>query len=193
MGIKKLSVASAVGPKGNTAWDGTTINIGTDPGAFNSIATYAVTSGTTTSITLSSIPSTYTHLQLRIYLQSTSAVDIGLRFNGDTGTNYSYHGMYGDGTNPLILAGSGNSKDHAYIGYGAVGSSAFNCAIVDILDYANPNKLKIVRSNHGVDYTTNGFVMLNTGSWNSGSTITSVTVYGGTYNAGTHIALYGVK
>jgi hypothetical protein len=66
-------------------------------GAYDSIATATFT-GSALSVTFSSIPSTYTHLQIRGLARTPSGNDqIDLRFNGDSGNNYSMHGLSGDG------------------------------------------------------------------------------------------------
>ena len=68
--------------------------------SFESIATVTVGSGGSSSISFSSIPSTYKHLQVRCIARSSRTQNSGygvIRFNSDTGTNYSYHSLAGDG------------------------------------------------------------------------------------------------
>ena len=63
-------------------------------GAYDSIATTTVGAGGASSITFSSIPSTYTHLQVRITAKGNRGIVIEnayLTFNGDSGTNYNAH------------------------------------------------------------------------------------------------------
>ena len=68
---------------GNTAYN---------PTSFESIATTTLGSDTS-SITMSSIPSTYASIQFRILMRNTGGggCDLNLRANSDTGNNYSYH------------------------------------------------------------------------------------------------------
>jgi hypothetical protein len=52
-------------------------------------------------VTFSSIPATYTHLQIRaiVNLMVVKILIDVLRFNGDTGANYyTYHSLYGNGS-----------------------------------------------------------------------------------------------
>ena len=75
---------------------------------FISLQTVNVGSGGVGSITFTSIPTTYTHLQIRGIVQTNRAtygIDEGyLTFNGDSGSNYAYHYMYGDGSSPTAGA-----------------------------------------------------------------------------------------
>ena len=68
---------------------------------YSSISTVTVGSGGASIITFSSIPSTYTHLQVRGIGRSTNAgsgvTQFYMQLNGDTGANYSNHILYGDG------------------------------------------------------------------------------------------------
>lgn len=164
------------------------------PGSYESIATSQV-SGTGT-LTFSSIPSTFTHLQIRgIYSGSVAERDLLLRFNSDTATNYSYHELTGSGVSALS-AGAANQSG-IYIG--KAGNTTTNTYpspfVVDILDYANTNKYKTVRSLNGCDINGQGYIILYSGNWRSTSAVSSITLYlnSGNYNSYSHFALYGVN
>jgi hypothetical protein len=173
------------------------------PSNFYSIATYTVTSGGTSSVTFSSIPSGYTHLQIRgigaITGGTTGSQDMAIFFNGTTSNNssFSQHRLYGNG--------SSASSDY-YSGYIVAGRFSFNTdanagifgsTVIDILDYTNTNKYKTVRTLTGVDSNGAGTVWLNSGLWQSTSAITSITLNDGFGGAVWHqyssFALYGVK
>lgn len=83
-------------------------NADPDFGAFESIATSVVGSGGVSSVTFSSIPAGYKHLQLRGMGQTnrgTYGIDeLGIRFNGDTASNYSAHMVLGDGASASSLS-----------------------------------------------------------------------------------------
>ena len=69
--------------------------------SYESIATTTVGALGASSVTFSSIPSTYKHLQLRWIARSNrvAAQDfVDIRLNSDTGANYSAHLLYGDGS-----------------------------------------------------------------------------------------------
>ena len=86
------------------------------PSNYYSIATATVTSGGTASITFSSIPSTYTHLQLRGFVRMNRADyadNLSIRFNSDSSSNYYSHGVRGDGTN--VNAWASGTSTYNYI------------------------------------------------------------------------------
>ena len=70
------------------------------PTSFESIASASGT-GSSGTITFSSIPSTYKSLQIRIFAQSnagTAARSLYIQTNNDTGSNYVRHDLTGDGS-----------------------------------------------------------------------------------------------
>ena len=173
------------------------------PGSYESIATVDVGAGGTGTITFSSIPSTYTHLQIRAFghtNRSTGIVADGTRFNfnSDTGANYTGHSVQGEGTSASAFSeGTSQTKTMAY-GLAGNNSSAstFGVFIVDILDYANTSKYKTLRTLAGTDNNGSGYLYLSSGLWMSTSAITRIDL---TPNAGTlfnqysSFALYGVN
>lgn len=167
------------------------------PGDFESIATVTVGSGGSSSVTFSSIPSTYTHLQLRIsaLTNGPAGTSAGMRFNSDTGTNYTLHQIWGDGSTVSAAAGT---YSYAYIIASTFGSSTYaGSAIVDILDYANGNKYKTTRILSGIDKNGSGQVALNSNAWLSTSAISSITITTDptsyVFNQYSHFALYGIR
>jgi hypothetical protein len=172
-------------------------------GAYESIATVTA-SGGQTSLTFSSIPSTYKHLEIRGIARDTLTIDGGvgvkIQFNGDTGSNYVRHNLRGDGGN--AVAGANTGFDNiAFVG-GSIGdsstSNAFGASIISIVDYASTSKNKTVRGFSGSEANTssaNFYVVLNSGLWLNTAAITSITLIAGqaSYAAGSTFALYGIK
>lgn len=164
-------------------------------GVFDSIATVTVGAGGSSTITFSSIPSTYKHLQLRSNDLKTSAGDTtAMRFNSDSGANYTRHFLYGDGSAATASASTG---DTGFRIAGAAGNGSTTSpfgVVVDILDYTNTNKYKTIRSLSGVDKNGSGEVALISGLWLNSSAVTSITLYAGSNFAQySHFALYGIK
>lgn len=167
----------------------------TEVTSFESIATVSVGAGGSSSISFSSIPSTYKHLQIRAtLLTSLYANNNALRFNGDTGANYSLHELYGDGGSAGSLASTNSTFAAAGFNPDATNTG---CYIVDILDYAETSKYKTTRTLWGFDRNGSGYIGLSSGSWRNTSAITSITVYatgsGTTLNQYSSFALYGIK
>jgi hypothetical protein len=165
------------------------------PGSFESIASVTGT-GSSAVLTFSSIPSTYTHLQLRFDGLSSSNATLTVRYNSDTGSNYSIHYLLGSGS----ASSSGAETTQTLMTlYGSVplaaASSQTGTSIIDILDYANTNKYKTLRSLTGYDSNGSGFVALNSGLWMSTSAITSITLTAssGNWTTTTTAELYGVN
>jgi hypothetical protein len=162
---------------------------------FESISTVTVGSGGATYVTFSSIPATYTHLQVRAtMLNASNLYSIKLRFNGDTATNYSAHQLAATGA--IVISGAETSVDIGLIGIGAVNNASYTGAMVtDILDYANTNKYKTVRSFSGADGNGSGQVKFASVNWRSTSAVTSIFINadGSTFNQYTHFALYGIR
>ena len=169
--------------------------------SYESIATVTVGAGSQSSITFSSIPSTYSNLQIRWIGRGTfSAADVGQKiiFNSDTGANYSNHLMRGNGTSALADNAASQTSINfvSRIAAASATSGMFGVGVMDILDYANSNKYKVVRSLGGVDENGSGEIRFNSGAWLSTSAITSMTFSitdGGNYAQYTHFALYGIK
>lgn len=167
---------------------------------FEPIATTLAGSGGVSSITFSSIPQTYTHLQLRGIVRSTSAGtgwgdNVDLRFNGDTGTNYNRMLLQGDGA---LLAGSTSSSTLVRITVSPRASTTanvFTSFVVDIIDYKNTNKFKQIVSLSGGDGNGSGTVFFIQGYWKDLNAISSISLLPEANNFAQYsrFSLYGVK
>ena len=167
--------------------------------SYESIATVTLGSNQS-SISFSSIASTWTHLQLRCFVRmnrADNADNMAIQLNSDTAANYSFHDLRGDGTS--AGAEYGSSISYMYIPDLVANnptSSIFSAAIIDILDYKDVNKYKTIRTLSGNDRNGGGAVALSSGNWRSTSAVTSITVtgrYGSGFISGSTIALYGIK
>ena len=167
---------------------------------YESISTITVSSAVS-SVTFSSIPSTYTHLQIRqIGKDNRSGAGTSVLFmqcNSDTASNYSQHYLSADGTGVYAGGGSFTQIQLGDMITGATSNaSTFGAGVVDILDYANTNKYKTVRALGGADNNGSGYVGLYSGNWRNTAAITSITLFGfsgATLQPKTSFALYGIK
>jgi len=170
--------------------------------AYESIATVTVGAGGSSSVTFSSIPSTYTHLQIR-WLAKTSYAALGNygigTLNGDTtGSNYRSHTLYGNGVNPYSETTANQFNITAIPGN--TNASMFGVGVMDILDYANTSKYKTTRTLLGYDQNTastnGGYVSLNSTLWMNTSAINEITISPGVssnFVQYSQFALYGIK
>lgn len=160
-------------------------------GDYQSISTVTVGGTSVSSVTFSSIPATFQHLQIRMYLNSAATNDVGMYFNGDN--NSAWHFLKGDGAS----ATAGASTYQAGSAYTSVNgtSTSPGGAITDILDYANTNKFKTARTLGGYDANGSGQIALRSSYWASTAAITSVTIVAATSNFTQYssLALYGIK
>jgi hypothetical protein len=167
--------------------------------AYEAIASTTLTTNTQT-ITFSSLPTTYKHLQLRVYARGsrTGSADVaGIRFNSNTSAVYFVHRMSGTTT----------ATAQFFTGYtycwlastlaspGLSSTVSFNSCVADILDYGSTNKNKTVRAIQGVDTNGNGLVEYVDSTWINNNAITSITVFcvNDNFVSGSVFALYGLR
>lgn len=172
-------------------------------GAYDALATVTVPSGGAADITFAGIPTGYKHLQIRALAQTNRGASVDslqFTFNSDTGSNYSWHTVQGDGSSASALAFA--TQTYARIGDGTIGGATgsggyFGSGIIDILDYASTNKNKTIRGLTGVDLNGGGRVGLGSGLWqNSSTAISSISIapQGGTlFLQHSSFALYGIR
>jgi len=152
------------------------------------IALATTTLGSATgSVTFSSIPATYRDLVVVIDAKSGAGVaTIGLRFNSDTGNNYSYVDMSGTGSS---TSSSANTQDRATMGF--VGGTSAYMSTAQIMDYAQTDKHKTVLARHS---NASGNVQALANRWANTNAITTVNLSTAVNNfpVGTTLSLYGV-
>jgi hypothetical protein len=169
-------------------------------GAWDSIATTTLNTSTA-SVTFSSIPATYTHLQVRMIARDDRASvtsDSGaFRFNSDSGTNYTYHALIGTGSSAVASAADTNNRGLIdRFTASTAGASTFGVATMDIFDYANTSKYKTVKMLGGYANNGEGQISFSSGLWQSTSAISTIVIFP---NVGTNwvqyssFALYGIK
>ena len=174
-------------------------NLWQPAGAYDSLATVTVGSTAVSTISFTGIPSTYKHLQIRAITkdsQASGAHSLRIQFNSDTGSNYTYHALTGDGSS--ASAGALTSQTNLFPGYvmGTTGTSVFASSIHDILDYANVSKNKVIRTLSGVDNNGSGNIGLFSGLWINTNAITSITILPAAstnFTQYSSFALYGIN
>jgi hypothetical protein len=139
------------------------------------------------SIIFSSIPATYRDLIVVINATANSNVaTIGLRFNGDSGNNYTYVSMAGNGS---TASSSTNTQSVALIGYTNSTNPWVN--IAQIMDYSATDKHKTILSRDDNAAANVGAVA---NRWANTAAITSVEVNAAvnSFASGTTVSIYGV-
>jgi hypothetical protein len=171
-------------------------------GSYESIAT-AVGTGSSNTITFSSIPSTYKHLQIRAIARdtfaSTSIRGFLYRLNSDTGANYSRHALFGDGSSVTAEGDASLTYFNAgnIIPDNNLTANVMGTLIIDIHDYASSTKNKTIRGFSGIDLNGSGNVYLTSASWMSTSPVTSFSIFTNSgsinFSTSTVFSLYGIK
>jgi len=172
-----------------------------DTGAMFPLQVITVGPAGASSVEFTNIPSTYTHLQIRAIGRSTRAsvpsAYINMQFNSDTGNNYTYHQMNGDGT--TVVASGLASQDAVYVQRftaATADANTFGSFILDILDYKNTNKYKTIRSLGGSDRNGSGQIYFVSSVWMNTNAITSIKFTSeatGDFAQYSQFALYGIK
>lgn len=167
-------------------------------GNFDSIATLTGT-GSSGTITFSSIPSTYKHLQIRGIAKDTGAggPQINLTLNSDTGSNYARHRLIGNGSSASATGNASLANVPMLASAGLpTAADTYGALIIDILDYTSTNKNKTIRVLSGQDSNGSGGVDFTSGLYfATPAAITSITLSlsSSNYTTASTFALYGVK
>jgi hypothetical protein len=160
------------------------------PATYEPIASVALAS--TSSYDFTSIPGTYTDLVLVFHGTCAGNDTIAVRFNSDTGSNYSNTFVYGTGS----AAGSGRDSSITQVRIARPYTGSTNAQfsfVASVMSYANTNVFKTFLS---ASADPGAEVSRVVGLWRSTSAITSITVKsaGGSNNLSNgQITLYGVK
>lgn len=161
------------------------------PSTYEPIATSTLGSAAS-SVTFSSIPSTYTDLVLILDCASTIAgQEPVVQVNGDTGTNYSITQVGGNGSSASSFGQSNvNWMKLDRLG-GTTTTFGYN-AIVNFMNYSNTttNKTVLARGNNA-NYAAEAMVYL----WRNTAAISSmvITCNTSTFITGSTFTLYGIK
>jgi hypothetical protein len=156
---------------------------------YTPIATYTAGSAQS-SINFSSLGS-YTDLRIVANMQDSNYYGL-IRFNSDSGTNYSRTWMYGDGSS--ALSNRTSNATSAYFGATPSGSE-FLENTMDIMNYGNSTTYKTMlfrQTQASSGGQAGAYVYL----WRSTSPITSISFLSATGSAsiatGSSVTLYGI-
>lgn len=153
---------------------------------YTPIATTTLGSSQST-VTFNSF-SGYTDLILIVNGTCSAGSYFTLRFNSDTGTNYSNTELVGDGSS----ASSGRNANSNYMYIGAIRTTQTNI-LTQIQNYSNATTYKTVLSRTNNAATETKAVV---GLWRNTAAITSIEVGTGganTFQTGSTFTLYGIK
>lgn len=152
---------------------------------YTPVTTQVIPSDTTT-ITLTNI-SGYSDLYITASIQGSSGSAVmGLRLNGDTGTNYSTTYMY----NTSTTTPSGKEANLNAMSGGDIPASGnvWGVNLYHLINYSSGSNYKNVHMRHNAG---TGVVVESIGVWRNTSPVTSVTLFAN-IKAGTILTVYGI-
>lgn len=145
-------------------------------------------SGSSSYIEFASIPSTYTDLVLVVFMKQSSGYTYAIRFNSDSGSNYS---------NTQHWAPNGSSTwteratNTAEFNIGDINSSNGASSIIHVMNYKNTTTQKTVLVNH--NDVGNTRVYNKVALWRSTAAINTIRIIGGgNFTTDTRATLYGI-
>ena len=157
---------------------------------YESIATTTLSSSSA-SVTFSSISGSYTDLIAIFNGGSTSAgMDIRCRFNGDSGSNYSFTFVTGNGS--TASSNRATSQTFMPLDYnGYLNNSIQTVSIINLMNYSNSTTYKTTISRFN---TTSYGTDAAAGLWRSTSAITSIEFFpsANSFLTGSTFTLYGI-
>ena len=162
---------------------------------YTPIATTTL-STTSASVTFSGISGSYTDLILacsNIRITTTSTPAVAIRFNSDSGANYSTTNL--DGTGTVASSGRYTSATYIQAGYNVgINNASEGICIFNIMNYSNTTTHKTVVERHNFTNSTASGTGAAVGLWRNTSAITSVTVQPDdfTWQSGVTFTLYGI-
>ena len=174
----------------------------TAAGAYDLLETQVLTSSAA-SVTFTGLDSfsDYENLQIRAVarrdLATTGNYNVEIVLNNDTGNNYAYHYLQGNGSS--VTSSRGTSTDDILIldwmPSGNETANAFGAAIIDILDFSSSSKNTTIRALAGAN-TSNNEIGLYSGLYNSTDAVTEVRleIFGSSnFVTGSRFSLFGVR
>jgi len=161
-----------------------------DNGAMFPLGMVQVGSAGTGTVSFTSIPATYKHLQIRITTLGSTADDIAMKVNSNLGLKT--HWLRGNGTTGASIINNPWPTYGLYISETGVSTTIPTPIIIDLLDYTATNKNKVTRILGGRDENGSGRVWLASGLYDDLTAVSSITFISsfGQYSS---IALYGIK
>jgi hypothetical protein len=187
MTLSALGIFSAAGAGGGPV------------GAYELISSTILSSAQSSiSFDVSSLASTYRHLQIRTTTRTVNAgtgvTVLAIRFNGDSGTNYNYHRMWVNGS--TVPSDGAANITSGFAGWNFYsGEGGFSANVCDILDAFSTTKNKTGRFFGGAANTSK-FLGLFGFAWRNTNAITSIVLTdsdGSNLAIGSRFSLYGIR
>ena len=150
----------------------------------------------TATVSFTSIAADWTDLVVSIQARGSNTnvgnTDFDMRFNGDTGTNYSRTWLYEDGVARSLRAANQGLLTPLYPPSSQATANVFSADLMHIFSYANTNVYKTVLASGS---TPTSYTIRSVGLWRSTAAINSIVFIARntTFVSGSTFSLYGIK
>ena len=171
------------------------------PITYNKIASVAVGAGGASSIDFTAIPATYTDLCVKLSTRRSDTTEgyLSLRFNANSGSNYSNRTLRGTGT----AASSSSDSSATFLDFWVIDGSGYTAntfASTDIYipNYAGSANKSVSAENVAENNATGSYMQMTAGLWAQTAAINQITFYAagapsGTFAQYSTATLYGIK
>jgi hypothetical protein len=171
------------------------------PNTYYLLASNTVGSGGVGSVTFSSIPATYTDLVIKGSVRTNNNAvfdNLQVRFNSDSGANYSRLFLSAEGAGTNSFKATGNTAIFASYSLNAANSTAstFSNTEIYIPNYTSSNQKSISLDSVVAPNAATGYLTLFTGLWSGTAAITAIELApnsGTLFNQYSTFYLYGIK
>jgi hypothetical protein len=169
---------------------------------FIKIASVTVGTGGASTISFSSIPSTYTDLVVKLSSRQNLAQIYGvlnIQFNGTGGTAYSYRLIQGNASSASSTGQTGVDSIYGVFSDNGANSTANTFSNIEMYvpNYAGSNNKSVSLDQVSENNATTAYAILNAGIWNNTAAITSIAFATGGSGASfvqySTATLYGIK
>lgn len=191
-----LPTATTAGQVPTSTGAGTTYTAQTPSlGTVQRIDQQVVAGATTTTITFSSIPQTFSSLRLDLTSVGSGANDnASLTFNGDTGAHYAFNELYTGGGFPTPSTLAFGNQAQTNLNVIQVGASTSPCtSSIDIYNYTSAIWGKNVEYHNATAVTQ--LILVGSALWSNIAPLTSITITisADHFVAGSIATLYGIS
>jgi len=164
---------------------------------YTLLETITVGAAEAASVTFNSIPQTgYTDLVIKASTRGTVAEDsYSLRFNNDSGSNYPYCRLLGDGSAASSNSGTTTAAPFGRQSESGYTANTFGNSEFYIPNYTSSNYKSISADSVNENNATSARAQLGAGLWNSTAAITSINIFpgSGAFAQYSTFSLYGVS
>lgn len=165
---------------------------------YTLISSHTFPDSTATSVTLNSIPATYTDLVLIVHAACSATAYPYIRFNSSS-TSYYLHYIYGNVATSTVGSGfttggySNVSEGYLSNSLGGMETSRWSWGSITNIHSYLTSGYKTFHTHAGTGNSSGG-VEMSTGAWHNTSAITSITVgtASGTFTQNSVVSLYGI-